>query len=73
MDFITSVPLSKKGLTVYDVILVIVDRYSKMLLYVLCYKTYISETLTQILLDKVVCYYRAPKGIVSDRSLVFTL
>lgn len=33
MDFITDLPLSKRNGAVYDVILVVVDRYTKMVQY----------------------------------------
>jgi hypothetical protein len=49
MDFITDLPPSKRGAGVYDAILVIVDRYLKINVYVPTTKKYISVQLGKIL------------------------
>ena len=72
MDFITDLPPGKLNEGVYDTILVIVDRYTKMNLYLPTTKRYISVELTQLLERYVVRHYGLPKGIVSDRGSVFT-
>ena len=72
MDFITDLPPSKRGGSVYDAILVIVDRYSKMNLYVPTTKTCTAAMLADILRDEVIRHYGVPRGIVTDRGSLFT-
>lgn len=72
MDFITDLPPSRRGECVYDAILVIVDRYSKMSVYIPSTKRCTAVELAQLLLDEVVRHYGVPKGIVSDRGSLFT-
>jgi hypothetical protein len=57
---------------VVDSILIIIDRYIKMNIYILTTKIYDSIELTSLLMDAVVCRYRVPKGIISDRGSLFT-
>jgi hypothetical protein len=66
------VPLSICGDIVYNLILVIIDRYLKIVLYFLVKKTIIAIEVADILIDTVFTYYRFPIGIVSDHDLRFT-
>ena len=73
MDFVTDLPPSSDwNGTVFDSILVIIDRYTKMALYIAAKKTITSEELAQVFVNRVVRSYGVPKGIVSDRGSVFT-
>jgi hypothetical protein len=65
-------PLSKVGDKVFDLILMIVDRYTKMNIYVPTNKTCDSVELTSLLIDVVVYRYGVLKGIISDRGSMFT-
>jgi hypothetical protein len=65
-------PPSKIGDKVVDSILVIVDRYTKMNIYVPTTKTYDSVELASLLIDAVVRRYGVPKGIISNRGSLFT-
>jgi hypothetical protein len=65
-------PLSKVGDKVFDLILVIIDRYMKINIYIPTNKTYDSVELTSLLIDVVVYRYRVLKGIISDRGSMFT-
>jgi hypothetical protein len=65
-------PLSKVSDKVFDSILIIIDRYTKMNIYVLINKTYNSVELTSLLIDAVIHRYGVLKGIISDRGSVFT-
>jgi hypothetical protein len=56
----------------YNTILVVVDRYIKINLYILTIKIYIIVNLTLIFRDKVVRYYSLLRSIVSDRGSIFT-
>ena len=71
MDFITDLPPSMRRGCVYDAILVIVDRYSKMVMYVPTNKTVNAPELADIFLD-VITRHGSPEGVVSDRGSVFT-
>ena len=71
MDFITDLPLSKRRGTVYDAILVVIDRYTKMVIYIPTQKTVNAPELADLFLD-VIGRVGAPDGIVSDRGSLFT-
>ena len=72
MNMITGLPLSKHSDSVYDVILMIVDRYIKMTQYISISKTLTAMQLADIFFEKIVCRYKTLKEIVSDRDLIFT-
>jgi hypothetical protein len=65
-------PLSKVGDKVFDSILMIVDRYIKMNIYMLTNKICDSVELASLLIDVVMYRYRVLKGIISDRGSMFT-
>jgi len=69
---ITGLPSSKHSDSVYDVILMVVDRYIKMTQYISISKTLTAMQLADIFFEKIVCRYRALKEIVSDRGSIFT-
>ena len=71
MDFISSLPASKLNGSVYDALLVIVDRYSKMALYVPTTKDVSAVQVANILLNVVISRFGSPRGIVSDRDSKF--
>ena len=72
MDMITDLPLSEHDGQKYDAILVIVDRYTKMNLYVPTTKRCTSVELAQILMERVVRQYGVPAGLLTDRGPIFT-
>jgi RNase H-like domain found in reverse transcriptase/Reverse transcriptase (RNA-dependent DNA polymerase)/Integrase zinc binding domain/Chromo (CHRromatin Organisation MOdifier) domain/Integrase core domain len=72
MDFITDLPPSSRGGAVYNSILVVVDRFTKMALYIPVNKTITSAELADILTENIICKYGKPNGIVTDRGSVFT-
>ena len=73
MDFITGLPPVKQGESVFDAILVIVDRYSKMVRYLAARKDWSAKDLSENFFKTVCCsYWGTPKGIVSDRGPTFT-
>jgi hypothetical protein len=57
---------------VYDAIYIIVDRYTKMALYLPIVKTITITKLIDLFLNKVVRRFRAPRGIISNRGSLFT-
>ena len=72
MDFITGLPPSKYKGVVYDAILVIVDRFTKMVRYIPTTTTVDASQLAELFHTEIVCRYGMPDGIVSDRGSVFT-
>jgi hypothetical protein len=72
MDFIVDLPLSTHNERVYDSILVIVDRFTKMSIYIACNKTCIAENLADLFFEEIICKYSIPNRIVLDRGSIFT-
>jgi len=73
MDFVTDLPPSKlvDG-RVYNSILVIYNRFSKLVFYVPVNKTIDTPSLAEVLYHTVMLKYGAPKSFVTDRRTVFT-
>jgi len=57
----------------YDTILVIVDRLTKYSHLIPFKETYNTEKIGQILLDKLIRYYRILIVVISNRDKLFTL
>jgi hypothetical protein len=57
---------------VYNAIYIIVNRYTKIALYLPIVKTITITELTDLFLNKVVHRFRAPRGIISNYSSIFT-
>ena len=72
MDFITDLPPSNFHGRIYDSILVVVDRYTKMARYIPCNKTITATELVDTFMGKIYKDFGAPEGITSDRGSVFT-
>ena len=72
MDFITDLPPSKYRNCVYDAILVVVDRYTKMLRYIPTTKKINAVELTELFFTEIALKFGTPDGIVTDRGSVFT-
>jgi hypothetical protein len=71
MDFITNLPPSRNNKAVYNAILVIVDHFSKMSLYILAKKSWKAEDLADSFIKRIISRFRVSKRVVSDRILVF--
>ncbi|MBW0534401.1 hypothetical protein O181_074116 [Austropuccinia psidii MF-1] len=67
MDFITQLPLSNN----FDSILVFVDRFSKMEIFIPAYGTITSLYLAQIFISHVFAKHGLPVSIISDRGSLF--
>jgi hypothetical protein len=73
MDFITGLPPSVGGRTgACDALLVIVDRYTKVVRYVPCCKTIDATELAEVFVEQWVRDHGMPSSIVTDRGTVFT-
>ena len=65
-------PLSTRGGRAYDTILVIIDRYSK-IVRLLSYRNTINTLdLVRIIIDDIISKYGALRSIISDRGTTFT-
>ena len=69
IDFITKLPKSKNSVTgiTYNIIMVIVDRFTKYLIVVLFKETHTAEQLGHLLLDRLVRDHRVLIMIITDR------
>ena len=72
MNFITGLPPSKLKGVVYDAILVVVDRFTKMVRYLPVTTKIDAAELAEVFHAEIVCRYGMPDGIVSDRGSIFT-
>ena len=71
MDFITGLLPSRQGDKVYNTIYIIVDRYTKMALYLPTVKTITITELADLFFNKVVYHFRTLRGIISNYSSIF--
>jgi hypothetical protein len=67
LDFITDLPLSKS----YDVILTMVDHFTKITHFLLCLKTFTSQHTINIVIREIFKYYVLPHNIISNWWLQF--
>ena len=73
MDFIIGLPLSFYRGIVYDTILVVVDRYLKIIQFVPYNKETTAEKLAEIIKNKIIKHFGIFKSCVLDRGSLFTL
>ena len=71
MNFIIDLPPSRHYGSITDAILVIVDRFSKMLLYIPVEKSWKAKDLADAFIKRVISYFGTPKGIVLDKGSLF--
>ena len=69
MDFVMALPCTQQG---NDAVLVVVDRFSKMVKFVPTTNTVKAEGAARLFLDHVFKVFGMPKTIVSDRDPRFT-
>ena len=67
MDF-KSMPTSKEG---YDMVFVVIDRFSKQAVSLPCYKTVTAEDIARLYIDAIYRHKGPPDSIVSDRGPQF--
>ena len=68
MDFITQLPVSNVGTEEYNAILTVVDRYTKMAIFLPVQDTIDAAEMAELLHKEVELRYGCPSGIVSDRD-----
>ncbi len=73
VDFVTGLPISADWKSdSYDLILVIIDRLTKMVYYEPVKVTIDAPGLAKVIIDVVVHHHRVPESIVTDQDLLFT-
>ena len=72
MNFVIELSSSKRRDVVYDSILMIIDRYIKMIKYISIIKKIDVAELTKVFFEKVVLRFDMSDEIVNDRNFVFT-
>ena len=74
IDFVTGLPvLTDEKKDSYDLILVIVNRLTKMIHYKPVKVTINAPGLAEIIIDVVIRHHKLPDSIVTDRGSLFTL
>ena len=72
MDFVTGLPLSVNWKSDnYDLILVILNRLTKIVHYKLVKVTIDTPRLANVIINVVVQYYDLPDSIIIDRGAIF--
>ena len=72
MNFVIKLSSSKKRDVVYDLILMIIDRYIKMIKYILIIKKIDVAKLTKVFFEEIVLRFDMSDEIVNDRNFMFT-
>ena len=72
MNFVIELFLSKRHDVVYDSILMIVDRYIKIIKYISIIKKIDVAELTKVFFEKIVLRFNISDEIVNNRNSVFT-
>ena len=72
IDFITNLPLSKYRNYVYDAILVVINRYTKILYYILTIKKINAVELTKLFFTEITLKFGTLDSIVINRGSIFT-
>ena len=71
MNFIIEFSLNKRRDVVYDSILIIIDRYIKMIKYILIIKRINVVKLTKMFFEEIVLRFNILDEIVNDKYSVF--
>ena len=71
INFIIEFSLNRYDDDIYDVILIIIDRFSKMTHYIFIKLTWSTENLIDILFNKMLLIFFKIKKIVFDRKTLF--
>ena len=71
MDFIIRLLLNKHANVIYNYILIVVNRFTKMAYYLTIKKIIIVKELVELFFFKIVYYYNTLVGVVSNRDNLF--
>lgn len=70
MNFVLELPKTRRG---SDNIFIVVDRFSKMIYFILCHKTDDGKNIVNLFVGDVVRLHDIPKTIVNDRDVKFPI
>jgi len=71
MNFITSLPLNKRYRRVYNTVLIIINKYIKILRYILITKIIDSAGLVELIFEEIILKFRVPNRIISNKGSIF--
>ena len=69
MNFVSGLPRTSSG---FDAIWVIIDRLMKIAHFLPIKKTYSTDRLARLYVNRIVCLHGVPVSIVSDQGATFT-
>jgi transposase InsO family protein len=72
MDFIVGLPPAVRRRKAYDALLVVIDRFSKMVQYIPCTQEIDAPDMADRLIEVIFSRFGKPRSIVSDRGSTFT-
>ena len=70
-DFIVLLLPSKRNGVVYNMILVVIDQYTKMAIYIPTTNTINASEFADLFVNYIITKYSVPKGIITDRGSIF--
>ncbi len=73
MNFIINLLFTVRRNKVYNIILIIVDRYSKIIYYIIYIKEIDAFKLKERLIKKIFLKFEFSRSIISDKELIFIL
>jgi len=71
MNFIINLPLNKRYRRVYNTVFIIIDKYIKILRYILIIKIIDSTGLIKLIFEEIILKFGVPKGIISNKGFIF--
>ena len=73
MNFVTKFSINRDwNKTVYDFILVVINRFTKIIHYVSITKTIFAKNLTEIFMRKIIKLHNIFASVITDRNTIFT-
>ena len=72
VDFITDLPSSDKSKAVFDFILIVVNKYTKMTEYVSAKKNWIAKKLINVFHTRIFVKHDMPNVIITNKKSLFT-
>ena len=71
MNFIIELSFNRYENDIYNAIFVVIDRYSKMTLYIFAKSTWLTEDLADVLFDKMFLIFLEIRKVIFDRDSLF--
>ncbi len=71
MNFIINLPLNKRYGRVYNTVLIVINKYIKILRYILTTKIIDSTGLIELIFKKIILKFRVLNRIISNKGSIF--